>query len=322
VSSVTTMNMALYGIPMVGSDICGFLGSPTEELCARWIEVGAFHPFSRNHNSIGEAPQELYRWDSVAEASRNALGMRYQLLPFMYTSFYHAQRDAELVTRPLWVNYPTEADTHTIDAQFMLGDGVLVSPVLFEGMTSVRAYFPAGEHGTTTWYSLFDDSVVEAGAGWVELDTPLTATNAHVPSGKVLPMHDTNDALTIVQAREAPYKLLVAAAASSSGDLMLDDGEQVELNEVTYVTYQYTQTDEGATLVAEVQEDGYKGAATSAVGKVVVKGAPAAWTTATVAGVSVPCTASKLSDGSSELEFDLSAVGLTANSAFTLTMKE
>ena len=144
-SIVGIMDFSLFGVPMVGADICGFLGDTWEELCARWIEVGAFYPFSRNHNTLGAKPQELYLWESVTEASQTYLGLRYSLLPYMYSLLYSAHTTGALYSRALWVNFPQDSATATIDEQFMIGEALMLSPVLRAGETSVSIPLPPEE---------------------------------------------------------------------------------------------------------------------------------------------------------------------------------
>ncbi len=57
--SVTQMmNFNMYGITLVGADVCGFIGDTTPTLCTRWMQLGAFSPFMRNHNNKGSMSQE------------------------------------------------------------------------------------------------------------------------------------------------------------------------------------------------------------------------------------------------------------------------
>ena len=122
------------------------------------MALGASTLFSRNHNTIGVAPQEPYLWESVAGVSRTALGLRYRLLPYLYTLFYKANAAGSPVAQPLWAVFNHDAATHSIDEQFLWGDSVLVSPALYEGQETVTALFPTRQGETATWYSLSDTS--------------------------------------------------------------------------------------------------------------------------------------------------------------------
>ena len=83
----------IIGIPFAGSDICGFLGDTTPELCARWHTVGAFYPFSRNHNTWGSKPQEPYQFvNDVYEGTisyfdimQRAIFVKYSMVRYYYT---------------------------------------------------------------------------------------------------------------------------------------------------------------------------------------------------------------------------------------------
>jgi hypothetical protein len=74
----------------------------------RWMSAGAFYTFSRNHNSLYSSPQEPYLWPSVAAAARKALGMKYRLLPHLYSLFYRAHVQGGSVAQPLFFAFPGE----------------------------------------------------------------------------------------------------------------------------------------------------------------------------------------------------------------------
>ncbi|NXS37951.1 LYAG glucosidase, partial [Pomatostomus ruficeps] len=233
VPSAEVLLFNLFGVPLVGADICGFAGSTSEELCVRWTQLGAFYPFMRNHNDHGTRPQEPYAFSPPAQAAmRNALRLRYSLLPFLYTLFHRAHTAGETVARPLFLEFPTDPNTWAVDRQLLWGGGLLVTPVLEAGQTKVSGYFPAG-----TWYSLAGDSTIHSKGQWILLPAPLDTINVHVRAGHILPLQEP--ALSTAQSRGKGMALVVALTLDgfARGDLFWDDGESWE----TFETGDYTE---------------------------------------------------------------------------------
>lgn len=233
-SSILTSG--IFGAPMVGADICGFLFETTPELCERWAQVGAFYPFARSHSDIHSGPQEFYLWSSVAKTAMDVFYWRYRLLPFFYTLLYESSLTGAPVARPLFFQYPDDTETLENHRQFLLGSSILVSPVLKPNQTSVRAYFPKG-----TWYNFFDMSktirAVDHGV-WETLPAAWDEINVHIRMGAIIPLQDF--AMTTTAARKTPFTLLVALAPApefghavgpddrdvATGEVFVDDDDQ------------------------------------------------------------------------------------------------
>uniref|UniRef100_UPI00398E93A5 lysosomal alpha-glucosidase n=1 Tax=Pristiophorus japonicus TaxID=55135 RepID=UPI00398E93A5 len=223
----------MYGVPLVGADVCGFRWNTYEELCVRWTQLGSFYPFMRNHNGKNQASQEPYVFsESAQSAMRKALYMRYMLLPFLYTLFHKAHSAGEMVVRPLSFEFPQDLNTPSIDRQFMWGEALLITPVLEPKTVEVSGYFPP-----TTWYNLHDGSVIHSKGQYILLQAPLDTINVHVRGGCILPIQEPNT--TTAASRGNPFGLIVALSDQgiARGELFWDDGDSL----MTYENGDYTE---------------------------------------------------------------------------------
>jgi alpha-glucosidase (family GH31 glycosyl hydrolase) len=114
----------IFGIQMVGADICGFDGNTTDELCARWFQLGALYPFSRTHNVNYTKDQEPFRVGQLTLKTSNiSLRLRYSILKQYYSIFVKMKGLGSLF-RPLFFEFPDDADcylNHVAEEQFMIG---------------------------------------------------------------------------------------------------------------------------------------------------------------------------------------------------------
>ncbi|KAI8479947.1 hypothetical protein Bbelb_423330 [Branchiostoma belcheri] len=289
-SIIGMLDFGLFGMPYVGADICGFWDDATPDMCHRWMQLGAFYPFSRNHNYEGGAPQHPTHWDGViADASRDALQTRYTFLPFLYTLFYQAHTQGSTVVRSLMHEFIEDKLTWSIDRQFLWGPALLISPVLDQGEMDVNAYFPKGRW--YDYYSVNSDRQGREVAGSDQgrsllLPCDMDCIPVHIRGGHVIPTQE--HANTTVYSRRKPLGLIVALdeAGRASGSLFWDEGEDIDTigsNSYRMISFNVAES----TLDITVERNGYTPDPELRYETIQVFGSPTMPTGVTVNGQSV-----------------------------------
>mmetsp|Transcript_28241 Transcript_28241/g.42748 ORF Transcript_28241/g.42748 Transcript_28241/m.42748 type:complete len:335 (-) Transcript_28241:203-1207(-) len=235
----------IMGIPFAGADICGFMSDTTPELCAQWHTVGAFYPFTRNHNSWNTVAQEpwVFKNDvydgtiTYFDIIQQAIRFRYTLIRFYYTELMRVSREGGTFFKPLFFVFPEDKDAYTNqELNVMLGEGVKLSVNSNDlDRKETDFYFPAG-----TWCSLFDRNLEEKTCFTTTGETKTLSTKpyehyAHLRDGFIVPLQDgptlskSGKMNNTVDLQDAPVDFYVNptikdTALSASGNYFNDDG--------------------------------------------------------------------------------------------------
>jgi alpha-glucosidase len=224
------LNLGLSGVPLAGADVGGFgrgpgkYGAvkpfrPSAELFIRWMELGALMPFFRVHCTLYAPRQEPWSFGRRAlELARVLLKRRYRLLPVLYRLALEAHETGMPIVRPVFMHYDTPRGA--VQDQFLLGDRVLVAPVLERGALRREVWLPPG-----TWTHWLTGKVHDGGQS-VDVDAPLGLTPIFVREGMALwvaePGRNAEETL------RNPMSLEVyppSPGGAGGGSLFVDDGE-------------------------------------------------------------------------------------------------
>ncbi|HET9979360.1 MAG TPA: glycoside hydrolase family 31 protein [Ktedonobacterales bacterium] len=213
------LGMGLSGFPMTGGDIGGFWNDVTAELLTRWTQLGALLPFCRNHSAVATAQQEPWAFgEPYTSHCRAALELRYRLLPHILTLAHEATLTGAPIVRPLaWVA-PTHAASLACDDQFLLGNDLLVAPVLEEGATSRTIALPPGE-----WFT-WDSAESHTGDQRLTIPVTLESLPLYVRAGTVLPLAAAAQSTGEMTSQPLTLHVYLAPTSSSAtADIYLDD---------------------------------------------------------------------------------------------------
>ena len=198
------LNIAVSGIPYWTTDIGGFHGGDIDdpgfrELLVRWFQYGVFCPIMRIHGVRRQAAAKAKPGDPIGKADPNhptvanevwaygeetcailsdQIRLRDRLKPYIMAQMKVAETTGLPPMRPLFVDFPDDAEAWEIEDQFMFGPDILVAPVLAEGVRSRSVYLPSGTAWCDAW-----SGAEHAGGATLDADAPLERIPVYVRRG-------------------------------------------------------------------------------------------------------------------------------------------
>jgi alpha-glucosidase len=216
--------LGLSGVPFVGFDTGGFWGDATGPLLVRFTQLGAVFPFFRNHSAMDTPSQEPWVFgEPFTTFCREAIELRYRLLPYLYTLFEEAARTGAPIARPLAYAFPDEESLIAVEDEHLLGADLLAAPVMRPDELRRVVEFPRG-----VWVDWWTGQRF-AGPLRTRVDSPLDTLPLFVREGAVVPLAPVME--YVGQRPQSPITLASYLApeqdATAAGQFYEDDGHSL-----------------------------------------------------------------------------------------------
>lgn len=209
------LNWSLSGMFYGSCDIGGFgEQSPTKEIVGRWFQTATFLPIMRGHSNILTTPRFPWLWDE--KIIKDAINLRYRLLPFVYSLAHEAYNSGKPIIRPLMMEFPADKNVENLTDQWLMGDGLMVAPIMTEEDERF-VYFPKG-----TWFDFFSDKRID-GDQKIHMNVSKSEIPVFVKAGTIIPF---GPIIQYVEQQSAePLELRVYPGKNTKFILIEDDGE-------------------------------------------------------------------------------------------------
>lgn len=241
-ANLQCQRLSISGLSFCGSDIGGFIGNPSGELYARWLQLGVFHPFFRTHSSGDHGDQEPWTFGEEYEAiAKKTIELRYKLLPYLYTAFWQHVSRGTPVLRSLVFLDQENPDTHFRMDEFGVGENLLVCPVTQEGARTRKLYLPKGD-----WYHYWSDRLT-GGRIEIEVEAPIGEMPIFVRAGAVIPQFPIMQYVG-EKVMERMHLHVYFLEGSRSSEMYEDDGDYYDYEQGNYRRRTFTATGESSRL--------------------------------------------------------------------------
>jgi alpha-glucosidase len=216
-------------IPFWATDISGYCGDIEDypamaELYVRWLQFGVFNPLSRAHHEGNNAAEPWLFGERAEKICKEAIELKYRLFPYFYTFAREAYDHGMPLMRALLLEYPNDPETYKAEGQFLLGNRLLVAPVVKKGAVKKKLYLPEGE-----WIDFNNGKTVYEGEQWISYDAPLEVIPLFVKKGSIIPMMPVMN--YIHEKKNYPVLFHIYPAnemETAEFELYEDDGESLE----------------------------------------------------------------------------------------------
>lgn len=242
-------NLGLSGMSYVGTDIGGFGSDTTPELLTRWVQLGCFSPLFRNHSNKGSIYQEPWQFgQETMDIYRKYVELRYRLLPYFYDLFVAGEQTGLPVMRPLILHYQSDVRVREINDEFLVGENILVAPVVMQGARNRMVYLPEG-----MWTNYHTKELVEGG-NYVITDAPLEICPIYIKEGAIIPNYPIQQYVG-----EKEITSLILDVYQGEGEYIhyQDDGESFDYENGIFNEYKFTITKDHV-FSAELVHEGYE----------------------------------------------------------------